>query len=96
VRWVATLVTAVCLLAASGVRAEEDARTGDRAAHVAAVTTSYLAAPLQQHRLATFALPGAAAAVPPPIARALGAAAVAHAAPAPTAATPRSRGPPLG
>ena len=93
-RWVATLVTAVCLLAASGVRAP-DARTADRAAHVAAVTTSHLAA-RPQHRLAPFALPSGAPAVPPPTARALGAAAVAHAAPAQVVATPRSRGPPLG
>jgi hypothetical protein len=94
VRWVATLVTAVCLLAASGVRAE-DARTGDRAAHLAAVATSHLAA-RTQHRLAPFALPAGAVATPPPTARALGIAAVAHAAPAPTLAVPRSRGPPLG
>jgi len=93
-RWVATLVTAVCLLAASGVRAD-DARAGDRSAHLAAVTTSHLAA-RPQHRLAPFALPSAVPALPPPVARALGAAAVAHAAPAPTFVAPRSRGPPLG
>ena len=93
-RWVATLVTAVCLLAASGMGAE-DARTPDRAAHLAAVTTSHFAA-RPQHRLAPVALPAAAVATPPPMARALGAAAVAHAAPAPLATTARSRGPPLG